>query len=74
MKARPLAASLVISGYVRVNKKRVETSAHTIRKQDILTVAFPGAVRVLRVIDFTNRRGKAAVAVALYEEIKPSSL
>lgn len=73
VKTRPLAASLVIAGYVRVNKKRVETSAHTIRKQDILTVAFPDTVRVLRVIDFTNRRDKAAVAVALYEEIKPSS-
>lgn len=74
MKTRPLAASLVISGCVRVNKKRIETSAYTIRRQDILTVAFPGTVRVLRVIDFANRRGKAEVAVTLYEEIMPSSL
>lgn len=73
VKTRPLAASLVTSGYVRVNKRRVETPAYIIRKQDILTVAFPGTVRVLRVIDFTNRRGKAAAALYLYEEIKPSS-
>lgn len=73
VKTRPLAASLVISGFVRVNKKRIETPAYTIRKDDILTVAFTGTVRVLRIIDFANRRGKAAAAVALYEEIKPSS-
>jgi len=28
----------------------------------------------LRVIDFADRRGKAAEALALYEEIKPASL
>ena len=65
---------MITSGYVRVNRKRIEAPAYTIRKQDILTIAFPGTVRILRVIDFTNRRGKAAAAVTLYEEIKPLSL
>jgi ribosome-associated heat shock protein Hsp15 len=64
---------MLTSGFIRVNRKRVEAPAYAIRKDDILTVAFPGMVRVLRVIGFANRRGKAAAAVALYEEIKPSS-
>jgi ribosome-associated heat shock protein Hsp15 len=65
---------MIVSGYVRVNKKRVEAPAHSIRRDDILTIAFPGRIRVLRVVDFADRRGKAAVAVVLYEEIKPASL
>lgn len=64
---------MVTSGYVRVNKKRVATPAHSIRKDDILTVAFPSTARVLRVIGLANRRGKASATVTLYEEINPSS-
>ena len=74
VKTRSLAVSMIASGHVRVNNKRVETPAYPIRKNDILTVAFLGGVRVLRAIDFADRRGKAAAAAKLYEEIKPASL
>ena len=73
VKTRSLAVSMIASGHVRVNKKRVEAPAHFVRESDILTLAFPGRVRVLRVIGFADRRGKAAAAAALYEEIKPAS-
>jgi ribosome-associated heat shock protein Hsp15 len=71
VKTRNLAASLVTSGHVRVNGKRVESSGHAVRKEDVLTVALPRTVRILRVMDYADRRGNAAAAVALYEEIKP---
>lgn len=71
VKTRFLAASLVTAGYVRVNGRRVGTSAHFVRKEDVLTVALTGAVRVLRVIDYADRRGNAAAAATLYEEIEP---
>ncbi len=70
VKTRSLAASLVASGYVRVNGKRTGSSAHAVRKDDVLTVALPRVVRVLRVIDFADRRGGAALAATLYEEIR----
>lgn len=71
VKTRMLAASLVTSGHVRVNGRRVEASGHSVRKEDVLTVALPSTVRILRVIDYSDRRGNAMAANALYEEIKP---
>jgi ribosome-associated heat shock protein Hsp15 len=70
VKTRTLAASLVASGHVRVNGRRAETSAHAVRKNDMLTIALFSKVRVLRVVDFAGRRGDAALAATLYEEIK----
>lgn len=73
VKTRTLAASLAASGYVRVNGRRVGNAAHMIQKGDVLTVALPSMVRVLRVIDFSERRGKAAAAMLLYEELHGKS-
>ena len=70
VKTRALAASLVASGYVRVNGRRAESPAYGVRKDDVLTVALFSKVRVLRVVDFAFRRGNAVLASTLYEEIK----
>ena len=70
VKTRTLAASLVASGHVRVNGRRAESPAHAVQKDDILTIALLSRVRVLRVADFSGRRGGAALAITLYEEIK----
>lgn len=70
VRTRTLAASLVVSGHVRVNGKRVETSAHAIRREDVLTLALPAKVRVLRVVGFSGRRGGPAIAAALYESVE----
>lgn len=72
-KTRSLAATLAASGYVRLNGKRIEAPARTVRPGDVLTIALPSAVRVLRIIDFAERRGGAAAARRLYEEIEPST-
>lgn len=69
VKTRTLAASLVASGHVRVNGRRAESSAHAVHKDDVLTIALLSRVRVLRVVDFASRRGSAAFAITLYEEI-----
>jgi ribosome-associated heat shock protein Hsp15 len=69
VKTRTLAASLAASGYVRVNGRRVANAAHLIRQGDVLTVALPGTVRVLRAIHFSERRFNAATAARLYEEL-----
>lgn len=71
VKTRVLAASLVAAGHVRVNGRRVESSAQAVCRDDVLTIALPSKVRVLRVIGFVGRRGGAALANTLYEEIGP---
>jgi ribosome-associated heat shock protein Hsp15 len=71
VKTRALAAALVASGHVRVNGRRTGSAAYAVRRQDVLTVALPTTVRVLRAIEFADRRGNAALAASLYEEIKP---
>ena len=72
VKTRALAAALAASGYVRVNGKRNEAPARAVRPGDVLTIAMPSAVKVLRIIDFAERRGNPATARRLYEEIGPS--
>jgi hypothetical protein len=37
-----------------------------------LTIALPNTVKVLRIIDFAERRGGAAAGQRLYEEITPA--
>lgn len=72
MKTRSLAAELAASGYVRVNGRRIEAPALAVRPGDILTIARPSSVKVLRIIDFAERRGGPATSRRLYEEIEPS--
>jgi ribosome-associated heat shock protein Hsp15 len=71
VKTRVLAASLVAAGHVRVNGQRAGSSAHAVCRDDVLTVALPRKIRVLRVTGFASRRGAAALANNLYEEIGP---
>ena len=71
-KTRSLAAALAASGYVRVNGRRIEAPGRAVRLGDVLTIALPKAVKVLRIIDFAERRAAAAATKRLYEEIEPS--
>jgi ribosome-associated heat shock protein Hsp15 len=69
VKARTAAAELVESGHVRVNGAREKSPGHAIKIGDVLTVALDRTVRVLKVIAFNERRGDAASARVLYEEL-----
>lgn len=76
MKARTSAAELVESGHVRINGARETSPGHAIKIGDVLTVALDRTVRVLKVTAFNARRGDAASARVLYEELSqgtPSS-
>jgi ribosome-associated heat shock protein Hsp15 len=76
VKARTSAAELVESGHVRVNGVREKSPGHAIKIGDVLTIALDRTVRVLKVAAFNERRGDAASARVLYEELSegnPSS-
>jgi ribosome-associated heat shock protein Hsp15 len=69
VKARTSAAELVEKGRVRINGEREKAPGHAIKIGDVITVALDRTVRVLKVTGFNERRGDAASARVLYEEV-----
>ena len=71
VRTRTDAATLVSKGRVRINGAREKSPGHGIKIGDVLTIALDGRVRVLKVKDFTERRGDASIAVLLYADLQP---
>jgi len=66
-----MAAELVESGHVRLNRARVTKPGHILRIDDVLTITVQGRVRVLRVKDLGTKRGPFTQACQLYEDLTP---
>ena len=71
VRTRTAAAALVDTGKVRVNAARIDASSKTVRAGDVITIALD-RVRILKVLDFCERRGSADAAQKLYEDLSPS--
>jgi ribosome-associated heat shock protein Hsp15 len=69
VRTRSAAASLAIVGHVRVNGVRVAAPGRDVKCGDVVTVALHGGVRVLKVVGLAPRRGNAAAALQLYEDL-----
>ncbi|MDX2203765.1 MAG: S4 domain-containing protein [Hyphomicrobiaceae bacterium] len=69
LKSRTLAAAAVSDGRVRVNRVRVRKPAHPVGAGDVITLAWRGKVRVLKVLEAGSRRGPPAEARALYQDL-----
>lgn len=74
VKSRTLAQKLIEGGAVRVNSERTLDSDHRIRADDVLTMMLNNQIKVWRVLDAGERRGPAAEAATLYEDISPAPL
>ncbi|WP_436639575.1 RNA-binding S4 domain-containing protein [Microbaculum sp. FT89] len=70
-KTRTLAASLVTSGHVRLNRARISKASQPVKPGDVLTVALRGRVLVLRIEAIAERRGPASEAATLYCDLSP---
>ncbi len=70
-KTRSLAARLVEDGKVRVNRAKILKPAQGVRPGDVITAAVAGRVRVVRIVEPGVRRGPAAEARQLYEDLTP---
>jgi ribosome-associated heat shock protein Hsp15 len=70
VKARTSAAALVEAGYVRINGVREKAPGRAVKVGDVLTVALDHNVRVLKVVGFCERRGDAAAARVLYDDLQ----
>jgi ribosome-associated heat shock protein Hsp15 len=69
VRTRTTAAALVAAGHVRVNSVRVTAPGRDVKCGDVVTVTLNAGVRVLKVTGMMDRRGDAAAAVGLYEEL-----
>lgn len=70
-KTRSLAARVVAEHGVRINGLRVAKPAAQVSPGDVLTFATGARVRVARVLALGTRRGPAAEAWTLYEDLSP---
>ena len=69
VKSRTLAQSVIESGYVRIDGKRVEKPSEDVHVGSTIALPLRGEVRVLRVVSLPNRRGPSPEARACYEEL-----
>jgi ribosome-associated heat shock protein Hsp15 len=69
MRARSDCAAFVAQGSVRINRQATDKAHARLRVGDVLTVPAHDTVRVVRVVALAARRGPAAEARLLYEEI-----
>jgi ribosome-associated heat shock protein Hsp15 len=69
VRTRSAAAGLAASGHVRINGQRIHSPSRAVRSGDVVTVALQGAVRVLKVSHFAERRGSANDARTLWEDL-----
>ena len=70
VKTRPDAAALVEKGRVRINGAHEKSPGHAVKLGDVVTVALDGRVRILKIADFSERRGDAAAGRALYDDLQ----
>lgn len=70
-KSRTLAATAVSEGKIKVNRVKAEKPSQTVKVGDVITSRLSRTVRVLKVLDVGVRRGPAAEAQKLYEDLTP---
>lgn len=71
VKTRGAAAALCEDGSVRLNGTRIDQAHRPVRIGDVLTIALPGRVKVLRVVLLAARRGPFSEARHIYEDLSP---
>ncbi len=70
-KTRGLATKLVQAGHVRGNSAKISKPSHIVGPDDTLTFLQAQTVRVVRIVEVGARRGPAAEAQTLYEDLTP---
>jgi len=72
-KSRTAAAHYCSAGRMRVNAASIAKASHAIKEGDVLTFVVGGRLRVVRIRGLGTRRGPAAEAAAMYQEIAPAA-
>ena len=69
VKSRTLAQSLIETGYVRVDGKRIEKTSEQVDVGSVIALPLQGKVRVVKVLALPARRGPAREAQLCYDEV-----
>ena len=72
VKSRTLAQKVIESGAVRVDGNRVNAPDYRIAPGMVLTLNVHDRLRILKILDEGTRRGPAAEAVLLYDDLSPA--
>ncbi len=72
MKSRGDCADWIAAGGMRLNRQPTDKPHARLRAGDVLTLPLRGGVRVVRVLALAERRGPAAEARLLYDDIPDS--
>jgi ribosome-associated heat shock protein Hsp15 len=72
-KSRRIASGVCGAGRLRIGGAVVSKAHHKIRPGDVLTFPQGRLIRVVKVLALATRRGPAAEARLLYEDLKPPS-
>ena len=72
-KNRELAAEVIESGHLRLNGQRCKKPGHGVAEGDTLTFPQGRAIRVVRVLALSDRRGPAQEAQLLYHDLAPTA-
>lgn len=70
-RTRSRASATVANGQLRLNGAKMAKPGHAVGPGDVLTFVQDGHVRVIRILACGNRRGSAAEARALYDDLAP---
>ncbi|WP_045386922.1 RNA-binding S4 domain-containing protein [Falsirhodobacter sp. alg1] len=68
-KTRTIASAEVEAGHVRVNRIKTRKPSYAVGAADTLTFRQGDMIRVIRIAGLPERRGPAAEAQALYEDL-----
>ncbi|MBA3054948.1 MAG: RNA-binding S4 domain-containing protein [Sphingomonadales bacterium] len=68
-KTRSLAQTAIVSGHIRLNRRRVDRPAQRIAVGDILVLPVPQGIHVIEITALPGRRGPAAEASSCYRTL-----
>lgn len=71
-KTRTLAAGLVTSGRIRLNRAKVAKPSTPVKPGDVITASLGRRVRIVKIMDVGQRRGPATEAATLFEDLTPT--
>jgi ribosome-associated heat shock protein Hsp15 len=69
IKSRTLAQTVIETGHVRIDGKRVEKPSAEVHVGSVIALPLNNRARILRVLSLPNRRGPPAEARLCYEEL-----
>ncbi|MGI9353067.1 MAG: RNA-binding S4 domain-containing protein [Rhizobiaceae bacterium] len=70
-KTRSLAQKLIGSGRVRIDREKISSASRLVKPGNVLTISLQDRVRIIEIVDLSERRGPYSEASLLYKDLSP---